>query len=57
MNIFDSQFNGMAGASMYRAWNLPELFPDERQPVLSNWPAEDLEAYCGIYAQKEKVAA
>ena len=48
MNIFDSQFNGMAGSQMYRAWAIPDLFPEERQPRLENWSADDLEAYCGI---------
>jgi hypothetical protein len=29
----------------YRAQLLPELYPDERQPVLDNWPDEDREVF------------
>lgn len=46
--IFDGTFNGMGAGQMYRAWVVPDLYPEERQPRLENWPAEDLEAYCGI---------
>lgn len=45
-SIFDAgvvQVNG----SMYQAWAVPDLFPDEPQPVLSNWHPEDLAAFCG----------
>lgn len=48
-NIFGSAFSQCARSDMYRAWVYPELYPNERQPVLSNWSVEDLEAYCGIY--------
>jgi hypothetical protein len=48
-DIFDGALNGMPGIEMYRAWVFPDMYPDERQPVLSNWSAEDLEAFCGIY--------
>lgn len=48
-NIFDETFNGMPRSEMYRAWMISDLFPNERQPVLSNWHPEDLEAYCGVY--------
>ncbi|ERB55296.1 hypothetical protein N806_29765 [Rhodococcus sp. P27] len=51
-NIFDSLFNGMAASEMYRSWTIPEMFPDQPQPRLENWSAEDLEAYCGIYAKE-----
>ncbi|MBM4592646.1 hypothetical protein GS454_04660 [Rhodococcus hoagii] len=50
--IFDSTFSGMPGAEMYRAWTIPDLFPEQPQPVLSNWDPADLEMYCGgIYAK------
>lgn len=32
---------------MYKAWAFPDLCPSQPQPRLENWPAEDLEAYCG----------
>jgi hypothetical protein len=50
-NIFDPLFSGLARASMYRSWVFADLFPDEPQPVLNNWTAEDLQAFCGIYSE------
>lgn len=41
-NVFDS---GIKLPLMYRAWVFPDLFPDERQPVLKNWHPDDLEDY------------
>lgn len=46
-NIFDGALNGGGRTTMYRSWVFPDVFPDERPPVLSNWHQEDLEAYCG----------
>lgn len=46
--VFDSGLNGMPGIQMYRAWVHPDIYPNERQPVLSNWSAEDKLSYCGI---------
>lgn len=46
-NVFDGSFNGAARSEMYRALAFPELFPHEKPMLVSNWPAEDLEAYCG----------
>lgn len=46
MNIFDIDAVSVCG-TMYQAWVMPELFPEERQPVLTNWDPEDLVAYCG----------
>lgn len=46
-NIFDATFNGMARSEMYREWTVPGTFPEERQPVLSNWSQDDLEMYVG----------
>jgi hypothetical protein len=46
VNIFDIG-SVSAQQEMYQAWTMPELFPDERQPVLRNWHPEDLAAYCG----------
>lgn len=48
-SIFSPGLNGMPGIDMYRAWVVPDLFPDQKQPRLENWSAEDLEAFCGIY--------
>lgn len=53
-NIFDDTFNGMPRSEMYRSWLVPDVFPHERQPVLSNWPADDLEAYCGVYSPERR---
>ena len=40
------------GDQRYIAQVVPESFPGERQPVLKNWPAEDLEMFCGIYVRE-----
>jgi len=40
------------GDPRYIAQVVPESFPGEKQPVLKNWPAEDLEMYCGIYGKE-----
>jgi hypothetical protein len=45
--LFDGMFSDIERAAMYKAQVFPELFPDERPFLLQNWPAEDLEAYCG----------
>jgi len=50
-DVFTGVMASAPRADMYRAWVAPDLFPNERQPVLKNWPAEDLEAYCGIYGR------
>lgn len=34
-------------SEMYKAWAAPDLFPDQPQPVLSNWHPEDLIATVG----------
>ncbi len=47
MDVFDSVLNGMPGINMYRGWVFSDLYPDERQPVLTNWSAEEIWAYCG----------
>lgn len=45
---------------MYKAWAAPDIYPNEPQPVLSNWHPEDLVAYCGgeyamaAYTKEEK---
>jgi hypothetical protein len=39
------------GDPRYIAQVVPELYPRQPQPVLSNWPAEDREAFCGEYGQ------
>jgi len=46
INVFDAEVLDSA-ADMYRAWTIPELYPDQRQPVLANWSNDDLAAYCG----------
>ncbi|MEU4709470.1 hypothetical protein AB0G00_23835 [Nocardia salmonicida] len=40
-SIFDPEMRGMAGLDMYKSWIYPEEFPNERQPVLSNWSPEE----------------
>lgn len=45
--IFDAMFNSQPRIDMYRSWVIPELFEGQPQPVLKNWPAEDLEAFVG----------
>lgn len=39
--------------SRYQACAFPDLFPEERQPVLNNWSDEDLADYCGIFDRKD----
>jgi len=46
-NLIDALFNGMPGSEMYRAQIFPELFPDQPEMRLDNWPLEDLEMYVG----------
>jgi hypothetical protein len=48
-NIFDERFNGAAAIEMYRAWVFPDIYPEERQPVLKNWPKEDIDEFVGRY--------
>lgn len=31
----------------YKAQVMPELYPHYRQPVLWNWPEDELVSYCG----------
>lgn len=50
--IFDPEYSSMAHADTYRAWVLPELYPEEPQARLENWNRSDLESYCGIYAKE-----
>lgn len=45
--LFDPQFGGIAHAEMYRGWVIPELYPNEKQPLLSNWDPQDLEMFIG----------
>ncbi|WP_228798435.1 hypothetical protein [Nocardia cyriacigeorgica] len=47
LNVFDPEFSGL---EMYRAWVMPELYPNQPQPRLENWSKEDLEMYCGVYS-------
>lgn len=42
-SIFDIAFSD----ERYQAQVMPDLFPDQKQPVLNNWHPEDLEAFCG----------
>lgn len=51
-SVFSPSFSGAARAEMYRAWVIPDMYPDERQPRLENWTAEDREAFCGIYTKE-----
>lgn len=47
-SIFDSAFNGMGGSEMYRAWVIPELYPNHQsapQPRFENWDEEDIAIY------------
>lgn len=46
-SIFDSPTPVGVHGQMYQAWAAPDLFPDEPQPVLSNWHPEDLAAFVG----------
>lgn len=43
-NLFDIT---IARSDMYRSWVIPENYPEERPAIISNWSAEDREAYCG----------
>ena len=52
--LFDPDFSQSPRNEMYRAHVFPDLYPDEPQPVLSNWSDEDLEAYCGIYTAERR---
>lgn len=46
-DVMEQGFNGNDRTEMYRAWVFPELFPDEKQPLIENWSQEDREMYCG----------
>jgi hypothetical protein len=48
-DLFVGPISSTPCADMYRAWVIPDLYPNERQPRLENWSAEDKEAFCGIY--------
>ncbi|QKT07904.1 hypothetical protein HUN08_12440 [Gordonia sp. X0973] len=40
LSIYDSIFNGAGGIEMYRAWTIPELYPNHDQapqPLFENW--------------------
>lgn len=43
--VFSPGFSSAPRSAMYQAWVFPELHPDERQPVLKNWTAEDYEEF------------
>lgn len=43
------------GDDRYIAQVVPGVYPNERQPVVSNWSEEDREMYCGIYTT-ERIA-
>jgi hypothetical protein len=45
-SIFDADVVDVHG-DMYRSWAAPDLYPDEPQPVVTNWHPEDQVAYCG----------
>ncbi|AEV52116.1 hypothetical protein [Rhodococcus phage RGL3] len=48
-SLFDPAFQGIPGGEMYRSWVDPTLHKGQRPARIENWPAEDLEMYCGIY--------
>src|SRR5690606_7772504 len=48
-DIFHGALSGAPRIDMYRSWVWPDLYPDERQPVLKNWSDDDLVFFCGIY--------
>lgn len=51
-SVLDHSSLGLERRDMYRAWVLPDEFPNEKQPRLENWHPEDLVAYCGgVYAK------
>lgn len=55
-NIFDIGAVGVRH-DMYKAWVVPDLYPNEPQPVLKNWHPEDLAAFCGgEYTQRKEYA-
>lgn len=54
-SVFSPGFSSAACADMYRGWVFPDIYPNQRQPVLSNWPAEDLEDFCGIINTQERI--
>jgi len=47
-SVFSSGFSSSPRSEMYQAWVFPDIHPNERQPVLSNWDEEDMWAFCGI---------
>lgn len=53
-SIMDPTFNGMGASEMYRGWVFPELYPNQPQPRLENWSAEELELDCGIYSPERR---
>lgn len=52
-DIFHGALSSAPRIDMYRSWVWPDLYPNERPPVLKNWSDEDLEMYCGIYNRKD----
>jgi len=46
-DVFHGALSSAPRIDMYRSWVFPDLYPNERQPVLKNWSAEDLWDYCG----------
>lgn len=48
--IFDPLFASIPRAEMYQSWAQPDCVPGQPQARLENWSAEELEAFCGIYA-------
>lgn len=53
--VFSPGFSSAPRAKMYQAWVFPELHPDEPQPVLKNWPVEDLEMFVWGYNKEGNV--
>lgn len=47
-DIFHGALSSAPRIEMYRSWVFPDLYPNERQPRLENWPVEDLWVFCGI---------
>jgi hypothetical protein len=47
MDIFDGILNGMPGIEQYRGWVVPDLYPEVREPVWSNWSSEEIWDFCG----------
>lgn len=52
-DIFHGALSSAPRIDMYRSWIFPDMYPEERQPVLKNWPDEDLADFCGIYNRKD----